>query len=391
MSILIGLLLLPLFGGTPPHGQNDRRRSSQFLKSLAPSAAHDARLNAAYAALQVKSLTGAYRLSVLAEQRGARRSDVLSLQAQIFRDADYLDREMATLQQWTVLAPQDPLPWLKLFYIYLDLGWRHEAENASRKAYDRAPHNPRCFVARALLAYRSNNPSAGLPAIEMAQQLDPTNLDLKNLHAGLLMKDLRFRDAEVKLRHILKTEPQSNINRLALAQALLGQNKRSEAEALLRTLLQQEPNNVEAAFQSGLLAQHRHDLPEATRLFEKAAAIDLQYSTVMWNLGHLYIQQGRTEEGKKLLKLFSQMDTNESDFETLLKRLETRPNDISLHYHLARFHQGAGELSQAIVELRRVLQLHPTDSAARKDLAVVLARVGRATESRSVSVTRTRL
>lgn len=381
------ILLLPLLGGAPPRDANARKRSERLLQSAERPAAHDARLTSAYGALRANDLAGAYRLSVLAEKHGALHREVLPLQAEIFRASDYLDREMTALQQWAVQAPHDPVPCLKLFHIYLDLGWKHEAEMASRKASARAPRNPRCYVARALLAYRSNDPAAGLPAIEAAERLEPANSGLANLHAGLLLKALRFRDAEETLRRTLKKTPQSMENRLALAQALLGQNKTSEATAVLRTLQQQEPDSVEAAYQLGVLAEQKHDRSEAARQFEKAAAIDAQYSNVMWHLGRLYIEQGRVEEGRRLLKLFARMDANASDFETLLKRLETRPDDADLHYRLAQSHRTADELPQAIVELRRVLQLQPTHSSARRDLAAVLTRAGRATEARAVALT----
>jgi Flp pilus assembly protein TadD len=389
-ALLVVLLLPTLVGGAPPHDATGRKHLARSLQSPEKPGSRDPRLTSAYSALQAKDLTGAYRLSVLAEKHGVPRGAVLPLQADIFRAADYLDKEMSALQQWTSAAPRDPLPWIKLFHIYLDLGWKHEAEAASRKAFALAPRNPRCYVTRALLAYRSNEPAAGLPAIKAAERLDPANTEYANLHASLLLKALRFPDAEQKSRQILKKAPQSKEDRLALVQALLGQNKTSEAEAILRSLQSQEPENAEVACQLGLLAEKKHDPIEATRQFEKAAASDAQYSNVLWHLGRLYIQQRRTEEGQKLLKLYARMDANASDYETLLKRLETRPDDISLHYRLARAHQAADELPQATVEFRRVLQLRPAHPAARKDLAAALTRAGRTTEARAVTLAHNR-
>jgi len=388
--LLMMLLLTPLFGGAPPRQEVGRNHAAGWLNSLERPADHDARLDAAYSALQAKDLTKAYRLSVLAEQQGTPRRAVLPLQAEIFRAADYLDKEMASYRQWSALAPQDAVPSLKLFHIYLDLGWKREAEAASLQASARAPRNSRCYVARALLAYRSNDPAAGLPAIESAERLDPANSELTNLHASLLLKALRFPDAEKTARQALQKAPHSKGNRLVLVQALLGQNKNSEAESLLHALQQEEPDNAEVACQLGLLAEKRHDPTEATRQFERAAAGDAQYSNILWHLGRLYMQQGRTEEGRKLLKLFARMDGNASDFETLLKRLEAHPDDADLHYRLGRSHGEAEELSQAIVEFQRVLQIQPTHTAARKDLAAALARAGRTTEARALTLAHVR-
>jgi Flp pilus assembly protein TadD len=133
------------------------------------------------------------------------------------------------------------------------------------------------------------------------------------------------------------------------------------------------------------MAEKRGDLPEATRQLERAAAMDAQYSHVLWHLGRIYLRQGRTEEGQKLLKRFRKMDANTGAYETALLQLSGRPNDPALHYTIAGFHLAADELPQAVVELRRVLELKPGDARARQDLIAALRRQGRLSEARHLS------
>jgi superkiller protein 3 len=291
---------------------------------------------------------------------------------------------MTALKQWAAAAPDDAHPWLKLFHIYLDLGWRAEAGQASQQALKLAPQEPRSQVARALFYYRSNDPAAGLPFIEQARRLDPTNANLANLHTTMLLKAARFADAEREARQLAERDPNSLPNRLLLAQALIGLDRLTEARALLQEVQARDPNSIEAAYQLGTLAQRQNDLPEAIRQFERVVQLEPQYASALFQLGQAYAQQGRREEGRRLQRQFQQLDQRTQEFETALARLEARPNDAGLHYRLAQERLAAGELPQAIVELRRVLELRPKDQAARRDLIAALRRHGRQTEAQQL-------
>jgi Flp pilus assembly protein TadD len=308
---------------------------------------------------------------------------VLAVEAELFKRAGYPDREMTALRQWAKLASRDHQPWLKLFYLYLDLGWRREAGRAAEAAVKRAPRDPRVLVARAIFFYRSREPALGLPIVAAALRLDPENPSIRHLQASMLLKAARYREAETKLRRTLSQHPHDIESRVALGRALLGQERAAEADAQWRAVQEQQPENVEAAYERGVLAAREGRLEEATRQLARAAARDAQYSNVLWHLGRLYVRQGRREEGRSLLATFRTMDARTSAFETTLARLEARPDDPALHARLARFRQEAGEWPYAIVEWRRVLELRPNDRAARRELAAALRRQGRLTESRA--------
>jgi predicted Zn-dependent protease len=348
------------------------------------AAAGDPRLAAARAALDQKDYRAALRLCELARREGVPPVATLELETEIFKQTEYLDREIETLRQWQAAAPQDAQPWLRLFYIYLDLGWRRRAAEASEQALRLAPGSPRSRVTRALVFYRSNEPALGVPPIDEAIRLDPTNLEQANLKATILLKAKRFPEAEAVARAALARDPRRPANRMVLAQALLGQHKTAEAAAELREVEKSQPGDIAAIYELGVLAEKERNLPEATRQFERAAAIDAQYSKLLWHLGRVYMQTGREEQGKKLLKTFQQMDANTNAFETALARLDARPDDPQLHAQLARFHLNEGELPAAVVELRAALARSPHDARIRRELAAALARQGRATEAKEL-------
>src|SRR5947199_403388 len=80
-------------------------------------------------------------------------AEVLAVESQVFRGTDYLDKEIDTLQRWARAAPKDYRPLLRLFYVYLDLGWRHEAGLMSEQALRLAPTEAGCQEAGAISHY----------------------------------------------------------------------------------------------------------------------------------------------------------------------------------------------------------------------------------------------
>lgn len=398
-----GLVLLALrLGGPVPSAEPSRpdARVAGGLRVAAPlarvsrpspaapirgadsGAEAEVRLAEARGALNRGDLAAALRACRTARLAGAPARAVLPVEAEIFKEAGYLDRESHTLSQWAAAAPNDATPWLKLFYIDRDLGWRHEAQEAVKRAAALAPQDPHMLVARAIWQERSPNAARALPFVDQAMRLNPTNGELASLRATILLKMGRNAEAESVLRQALARDPASAPDRLSLAHALLVQGKEEEAIAQLREVERREPGSVEAAYQLGVLAEKQGQVAEAVRELERAAAADAGFSSVLWHLGRLYLRLGRREEGRKLLQLFQNMDANTSAFETTLAQLEIRPDDAALHERLARFHLQAGELPQAIVELRRVVELRRGDPAARRALAAALTRQGRMTEAR---------
>lgn len=380
LGCLRHVLSVPPVSASPPGASPNRGAAV----SDAEFSSLDPRLAAAKSALDRQDFAAAFRLTEAAAKRGAEKPAVLEMRAAIFKATDYLDKEIEALKFWTEAAPRDPRPWIKLFYIYLDLGWRQEADRASKQALVLAPSNSRSYVTRAIYYYRSEAPQLAIPSIKEARRLDPSNPNLANLQEVISIKARNFAEAEIDVRKTLALSPKNTAEQMNLYHALVGQNKIQEAEALAREIQLREPGNVETAYELGGLAEKRGDLVEATRQFEKAASLDSRFNNVLWRLGRIYSEQGRTADGRKLLMTFETLEKNTADYETALSRLRTRNESPDLHYQLAKYHIGAGEIPQAIVELRRVLQLRPGDPGARTSLIGALTRQGRVTEARQL-------
>ena len=344
----------------------------------------DKRLQPARLALERQEFVSALRLCQEARKQGAPLADALRVQSDVFKATGYLDKEMETLQHWSDLASRAVEPLLKLFYIDYDLGWMRQADSISRRLVQIAPQNSRCHLTRALILYKEANPTPGLPFIEKARRLQPNNLDLVNLHVLMLLKAHQYARAEAVAREAVTRDPSLTKNRLALASALLSQQKTPEAIAIYQDILRREPQNIEAIYQLGVQRQKQGNDAEALRLFQQVARQDVGYGKTGWYLGNLQRKQGNRAAADALLKRYQAMNTDADAFNTALSRLPTHDADSNLHAQLARMHADMDELPQAIVEWRRALQLRPGDAQAKSGLAEALRRHGRIGEAQQL-------
>ncbi|MEP6754305.1 MAG: tetratricopeptide repeat protein [Chthonomonadales bacterium] len=309
---------------------------------------------------------------------------ILPAQAEVFRQTDYLDRELQQLYNWSLADPKNEEPQLRLFYRYFDLGWTAEAAKVSERAYQIAPRSTGPLTAKAIYFYRSDEPQRGLPFVDSALKLHPNSESLINLKASILIKAHQSANAIPFLQQNIARNPRSLPNQEALANAYLQSGKPTEAGSIFRQLQLQNPAHIEAAYQLGLLAQKKGDYKEAIHQFEKTVRLDIKHNNVAFLLGQLYLTHGKAEDGRKLLAIFKKLDANTRTYNQTIVQLRTRPKDAALHYKMAQFHLGSAEYSKAIVELRRVLELQPIHPSARQELAKALNEHGRATEAREV-------
>ena len=350
----------------------------------APPPVPDARLAGAREALARRQYVLALSQCEQALRRGAPISAVEEVRATIFRDTDYLDREIESYQRWAEADPGSAEPWLKLFYIFSDLFWKREAEHASAQALRLAPENPRVHVARALFLSSHGSAAQALAEINTALRLTRNNPALLNLRATTLLKQDRAPEAETDLRAALEREPKNVSHLLVLAESLNRQGRETEAADCLRRVQEQNPQDVASAYQLGLIADRQGNAAEALAYFERAAAINIQHDKLAWHLSQLYRQQGRLKESATLARMYGRMQRNTSALDSLTSRLDERPGDLKLHWQLAMRYLAAEEYPRAIVELRAVAQFQPEDKDVRRALTIALTKAGRVTEARAV-------
>src|SRR5262249_20305835 len=122
-------------------------------------------------------------------------------------------------------------------------------------------------------------------------------------------------------------------------------------------------------------------ISDAKTAYEKAVRIDQSFENVALVLGQLYLREGKTTEGERLVKLFTTMSANTHAFSVVRQKVQQHPNDPDAHLAVARWYVKTGVLPKGILEYRRTLELRPTDRSAREGLRHALIASNRKTEA----------
>lgn len=134
-----------------------------------------------------------------------------------------------------------------------------------------------------------------------------------------------------------------------------------EADALYHQVLSLDPDNVDALHMRGVLASQRGDVDIAIGLIERAAALNVESTTILSNLGTVYRTAGR----------FAQA---ESSFRAAL---DLQPAAATARFNLANTLIEQGKVEEAIAEYERALQDDPGNPGIRNNLAAALKTAGR--------------
>ncbi len=317
--------------------------------------------------------------------------------AALYRKANYLDRELETLETLRRLAPGDAETALRLGDIYLDLGWLEDARQALDQAARAAPEEPRVLIGQATLAYLRHQ----YPAMEQTAQEGlrrwPQNTALLVILAEADRLQGRYPAAEELLRRAIRLSADPSVQArdyTRLAHLLLEPSwkplRYAEAEQMARMALRQSPDDLEAHYWLGRALELQGKMAEAESHYALAARQDIQFESVALQLGRIYrraSEPARRAEGERLISLYTTAEANARHFAEARAAVSAHPNDASAHRSVALWYLKSDRAPQAVVELRRTLQLRPTDGQARRLLVSALKSMGRQSEAQAVAQT----
>ena len=159
----------------------------------------------------------------------------------------------------------------------------------------------------------------------------------------------------------------------------------AEAEQAALAALQRSPEDLEARYWLARAQDLQGRVSEAEENYLRAAKQDIQFESLPYNLGTLYQRSSdpnRRREGERLLKLYSVVTNNTSEFSQANLILRQQLTDPAAHRDMAVWHLKVGHVPSAIMELHRVLELKPNDSEARHRLGKILRAEGRMSEAK---------
>ncbi|HEX4795704.1 MAG TPA: tetratricopeptide repeat-containing glycosyltransferase family protein [Humisphaera sp.] len=129
----------------------------------------------------------------------------------------------------------------------------------------------------------------------------------------------------------------------------------SEAEAIYRRILAQEPNHAGALNNLGTALHHQGKSDEAIEIYQRALTLRPDHAGTLSNLGGVYRELGRNEEAIPLLQRAVALD----------------PDLAIAHNNLALAYRDTRNIQSAQGEFVRALTLQPQDRYARWNLGML--------------------
>lgn len=260
-----------------------------------------------------------------------------------------------------------------------------------------APYSdlPEAHIALAEAAANTNNLSRAIEEATKALQLRPDWEAVALIHAQLLAKQSSS-EAIGELERFLERNPQSKDTRLMLARLLVSEKRYDDASRQFDTLLREHPNSPDVIYPVAILALQRGDLVNGRKQLERLLETDFadkltvhyllgqleqgqnnldaalthfnevrsgeQYFAARSRSAQILVQQGKTEEARRLLH-------------------ETRGNNANQNAALAQAEaqilREAGRYNDAFIVLQNALSAHPKDVDLLYDTALIAERLNK--------------
>lgn len=149
-------------------------------------------------------------------------------------------------------------------------------------------------------------------------------------------------------------EPTAEEHEYAGVQALKAGDRATAKERFAKAL-EKNPQLVTANYNMAFLAQQDGDLDGAARGYQAVLAVDPDHEPALLNLGKVYRDQMKYEEGTALFE----------------KAVEKKPHDVTLLNNLSVFYRLSKRYDDAIATARKLLSRTKDNADAYKNLALI--------------------
>lgn len=257
--------------------------------------------------------------------------------ALVFRHMGRMEEARKAIRKAREIAPNDPIVARLSGNLFMDLGDTSKALEAYKQGLQQTPLDPYLLYNQALAEYKKGSIPAAIESFEKAIQND---------NSGQIQS----------LAH-------SHLGRI-----YYNQNNWKRAEYHFREVARLQPDNAEALYNLGLVQLQLNDKEEAVRSFQKALDAGS-------NDPETFLKLAESFEGLKLPSLAMRA----------LKKAESiRPLDKDVLFALGELHYKRGELVQAEMVYRKIIQNTPGDTyteSALINLGIILDEMERYPEA----------
>lgn len=320
--------------------------------------------------------------------------------------------------RWLVFSSKANTPYTQLFLTHIDEAGRSTPPVVLERftGSDRAANIPEfvplpadaiakieerfldaySFLRAGMANERTGNYPGAVRAYERGLEVAPDNVELLNALGFSLFQQGKSEEAVVALERAIEADPKhaKAHNNLALASIDLGEFELAEAHYRESLALEPQPaiyNDLGYVLES----QGLHD--DAADLYRKALALDPESASANYNLGAALARLGEFEEAEQYLRtaLATQPDTRTLTGLGIVVWQRDRPDEAigyleraiaadagnaAAYDRLGTIQVQQGRLEDAAATYRRLVRNRPS-AAAHRELAAVLARLGRTDEA----------
>jgi len=215
---------------------------------------------------------------------------------------------------------------------------------------DQDPENAQLYALRAMLHMQRGDLEQAAADLDRAIELSP--VPTKNLFdRGLVSMDLRrYEEAEGFFQRVLDENPKdvSALYQSAVCRAKLGDN--DGALAVYRLVLSIDPSHLDSRINAGVELARLRRFEEAEKTLQEARALAPYSSRLLYNLGMVRADQGEWSGARDAFDL----------------ALRSRPDYVAAMLGLAVALRNLGEDEAAAGHLQRIIELAPDTSTAEK-------------------------
>jgi putative PEP-CTERM system TPR-repeat lipoprotein len=266
---------------------------------------------------------------------------------------DYINRARTA-------APSDPAAGLRLVNMYLlRQDWKNAKESAA-ELVEKFPTNLDVLDLQGHVKIGAGDVDGAISVYKRAHDLAPNSMPILYSYLSLLRSAKQFAEAQRLLRAALRRDPQSAALKDELIRVEADIGGLEAGLAMARNLADTDPDASTYAVVAAELYEKAGRREDAISLLEKAAAARPSDDGLAIALFRLYAAMGVSDKAEAVLKT----------------RLKPDPRNASVRSVLASHYMAQQRYADAITEYSRVIEEHPNDSFALKNLALLYQRQG---------------
>ena len=227
-----------------------------------------------------------------------------------------------------------------------DIAFKRGHTALSVKLYSQIAHktrDPRLAESATRIANYADMTTEALKAAELWVEVDPENVEARQLLTALLVKGGESGSALDHLEHILESEGESGNGFRVVASLLSRERDKSVALGLMKQLVEKHNHNPEAYLALSHLAVRLGEYEEAQTAVNRALELKPKWETAFLQYVRIQVTQGK----------------NVQALESLKQAIEEQPDSIEYRHFYARLLMDQERMQEAYEQFKVIVEKQP--------------------------------